>query len=155
MFPIPTNTRVHGIAAGPDGSLWFTESNANNIGRITTGPCTSDTTTLCLSGSRFGVQADWQIPSQGLSGHGTAVRMTGDAGYFWFFGPANVEVVVKVLNGCGSVEGHYWVYAGGLTDVVVTLTVTDMQTGQTKTYTNPSGSLFQPILDNSAFASCP
>ena len=26
-----------GIAAGPDGNLWFTESNANQIGRITTG----------------------------------------------------------------------------------------------------------------------
>jgi hypothetical protein len=25
-----------GIAAGPDGALWFTESNANKIGRVTT-----------------------------------------------------------------------------------------------------------------------
>ena len=36
------NTRSHGrqltqgIAAGPDGALWFTESNGNKIGRITT-----------------------------------------------------------------------------------------------------------------------
>jgi hypothetical protein len=101
------------------------------------------------------VRADWQIPSQGTSGHGTAVPLTSEAGYFWFFGPANVEVVVKVLNGCGSVDAHHWVYVAGLTDVAVPLIVTDMQTGQTKIYTNPSGSLFQPILDNSTFASCP
>jgi len=26
----------HGIAAGPDGALWFTEANGNKIGRVTT-----------------------------------------------------------------------------------------------------------------------
>lgn len=36
-YPIPTaNSSPQGIAAGPDGNLWFTESNANKIGRITT-----------------------------------------------------------------------------------------------------------------------
>src|SRR4029077_187725 len=34
-FPIPTaNGEPLGIAAGPDGALWFTESNGNKIGRI-------------------------------------------------------------------------------------------------------------------------
>jgi hypothetical protein len=34
---VPTaNSYVCGIAAGPDGALWFTEYGANNIGRITT-----------------------------------------------------------------------------------------------------------------------
>ena len=36
-YPIPTpNSISYGIAAGPDGALWFTEGNANKIGRITT-----------------------------------------------------------------------------------------------------------------------
>jgi virginiamycin B lyase len=36
-YPIPTSASgPNGIAAGPDGALWFTESNANKIGRITT-----------------------------------------------------------------------------------------------------------------------
>jgi streptogramin lyase len=36
-FPIPTaGAGPVGIAAGPDGALWFTESNANQIGRVTT-----------------------------------------------------------------------------------------------------------------------
>ncbi len=36
-FPIPTaDSAPNGIAAGPDGNLWFTEHAANQIGRITT-----------------------------------------------------------------------------------------------------------------------
>ncbi len=36
-FPIPTADSLPiGIAAGPDGALWFTESAGNKIGRITT-----------------------------------------------------------------------------------------------------------------------
>ena len=36
-FPIPhPASGPSGIAAGPDGNLWFTESNGNRIGRITT-----------------------------------------------------------------------------------------------------------------------
>ncbi len=36
-FPVPTSSsQPAGITAGPDGNLWFTESNANKIGRITT-----------------------------------------------------------------------------------------------------------------------
>jgi virginiamycin B lyase len=36
-FPIPTaGSSPVGITAGPDGNLWFTETVANQIGRITT-----------------------------------------------------------------------------------------------------------------------
>ena len=36
VYPTPTLGSVpHGIAAGPDGALWFTESATNKIGRIT------------------------------------------------------------------------------------------------------------------------
>jgi streptogramin lyase len=35
-FPVPTAGGVpNGITAGPDGNLWFTELNADKIGRIT------------------------------------------------------------------------------------------------------------------------
>jgi hypothetical protein len=47
------------------------------------------------------------------------------------------------------------VFAGGPTDVNVVITVTDTQTGATKTYTNPQRTAFRPIQDTSAFASCP
>ena len=35
-YPLPTPAPPTGIAAGPDGALWFTEPAANRIGRITT-----------------------------------------------------------------------------------------------------------------------
>jgi hypothetical protein len=35
-YPVPAASHPAGIAAGPDGALWFTESSGNNIGRITT-----------------------------------------------------------------------------------------------------------------------
>ena len=35
-FPVPTaNSSPNDIAAGPDGALWFTEAQANKIGRVT------------------------------------------------------------------------------------------------------------------------
>ena len=34
-YQVPTaNSYPEGITTGPDGNLWFTESNTNNIGRI-------------------------------------------------------------------------------------------------------------------------
>ncbi len=82
------------------------------------------------------------------------MQLTSDTGYLWFFGSANVEAVVKVLNGCG-LGGHYWLFAGGLTNVNVVITVTDTQTGIQKMYVNPPKTKFQPIQDTSAFATCP
>jgi virginiamycin B lyase len=37
FFLPPTSLAPHGIAAGPDGALWFTEFASDRIGRITTG----------------------------------------------------------------------------------------------------------------------
>jgi hypothetical protein len=79
--------------------------------------------------------------------------LTSDTGSFWFFSPTNVETVVKVLDGCG-VDSSFWVFAGGLTNVDVVMTVTDTQTGAVRTYTNPQGSAFLPIQDTAAFAAC-
>jgi hypothetical protein len=118
----------------------------------TGGGCTATGTRLCLAGSRFRVEATWTTPG-GDNGPGRAVALTSDTGYFWFFDDTNVEMVVKVLDGCG-VNGRFWVFAGGLTDTRVRFTVTDTETGASKQYTNPQGRAFQPIQDTEAFAGC-
>jgi hypothetical protein len=112
--------------------------------------CSVDSTTLCLSNGRFKVQVQWTTP-QAQSGAGQAVTLTGDTGYFWFFSANNVEVVLKVVDG-RAFNSRFWVFAGGLTNVNVVMTVTDTQTGTVKTYTNPQGVAFQPIQDTNAFA---
>jgi 6-phosphogluconolactonase (cycloisomerase 2 family) len=108
---------------------------------------------ICLNNDRFRVEATFNAGASG-SGPAQTVKLTPDTGYMWFFSSSNVEAIVKVLNGCG-LNGNYWVFAGGLTNVQVTLTVTDTQTGQSRVYNNPSNTTFQPIQDTSAFSSCP
>ena len=119
----------------------------------TAAACVPDATTLCLNGGRFEVRSDWTT-FQGQSGAGQAVALTADTGYFWFFGAANVEMVIKVLDGCG-VNGSFWVYAGGLTDVLTQVRVRDTVTDQVWERTNPQQTPFQPIQDVNAFPVCP
>jgi hypothetical protein len=115
--------------------------------------CVPDAQTLCLRGDRFRVRSTWNR-TNGTSGFGTGVELTPDTGYFWFFNENNVEVVLKVLNGCPS-NNHFWVFAGGLTNVEATITVTDTQTGFSQVYSNLQSTPFKPIQDVLAFDTCP
>lgn len=47
------------------------------------------------------------------------------------------------------------VFAGDLTNVQVTTTVTDTQTGAQRTYVDPLNRPFQPLQDTTAFSTCP
>src|SRR6202158_3219895 len=111
--------------------------------------CVADATTLCLQNGRFQVRASWQTAG-GATGNGQAAPLTADTGTFWFFSAANLALVVKVLNGCGAGD-RFWVFAGGLTDVHVVLTVTDTANGAVRVYQNPQGTPFAPLQDTSAF----
>ncbi len=115
--------------------------------------CTPTSEALCLDGGRFKVTATYETTSAS-SGNAQAVKFTDETGYFWFFESPNVEAVVKVHNGC-SYNNHYWIFAGGLTNVRTVITVTDTKSGLIKTYVNPQGTAFAPIQDTSAFATCP
>ena len=114
--------------------------------------CVADLTTLCLNEDRFRVAVGWETEKE--SGDGKAVELTGDTGYFWFFSENNVEVVIKVLDGCAIGDGAYWVFIGGLTDVRVELEVEDVEAGESKMYLNEAGTLFVPVTDTSAFSTC-
>jgi hypothetical protein len=103
--------------------------------------CQSDGTTLCLRGGRFAVRVCWRTAREGgNSGDGQAMPLTVDSGAFWFFQPSNIELVVKVLDG-RSVNNHFWVFWGALSDVGYTITVTDVATGLTRIYENSEGRL--------------
>ena len=117
--------------------------------------CVADSETLCLNDNRFAVTAGFQLTPSGPTYQATAMPLTADSGYFWFFDPNNVELVVKVLNGCFDPFNTYWVFAAGLTNVGVELVVTDTRTQETKIYVNEIGTPFQPIQDTGAFRACP
>jgi len=114
------------------------------------GTCASGPTTLCLgSGGRFKVEAAWKTAN--ASGPAQVMGSDGDSGRFYFFAPDNTELTVKVLDGC-SLGGHYWVFASGLTNVELIVTVTDTNTGHSRRYFNPAGRAFAPVQDTSAFS---
>lgn len=117
----------------------------------TTG-CAPNATTLCLGNGRFELTGRWR--ANGQNGDARPVQLTADSGYFWFFDEDNVEVTVKVLNACSLAPGAYWVFASGMTNVEVELTVLDTLRNTTKTYSNPAGTTFVTKLDTNAFA-CP
>lgn len=98
--------------------------------------CTRDEV-LCLQGDRFELEVSWR-DGRGGSGRGHAVELTADTGAFWFFGPQNVELVVKVLDG-REINNHYWVFYGSLSNVEYELVVRDKVTGASKTYVNQEG----------------
>ncbi|MEM9555610.1 MAG: Calx-beta domain-containing protein [Acidobacteriota bacterium] len=118
--------------------------------------CVPDATTLCLTlDDRFRARITWR-DFQGNTGDGQAVSLEGreDSGLFWFFGEDNLEMLIKVLDGC-PVNQHFWVFFAATTNVEFTLTVTDTATGTQKIYANPLGQAAETVLDVEAFATCP
>ena len=73
---------------------------------------------------------------------GTAEPFPGSerTGLFWFFNPANVELIVKNLDG-STVNGFIWTFYGALSDVEYWITVTDTAEGRNRTYHNRPGEI--------------
>ena len=117
-------------------------------------PCVPAPNTLCLGqNGRFKVEINWR-DFGGQRGAGRAVDIgAGDSGLFYFFSPNNLEMLVKVLDGCAYNQRH-WVWASATTNVEFTLQVTDTEAGTLKEYHNPSGHLALPVMDTEAFDNC-
>lgn len=138
---------LRGVGLAKDEELELVE--------IVAADCQPDATTLCLNDGRFRVEAEWEN-FVGQEGAGHVVHSSDDSGEFWFFQADNVELLVKVIDGCGTSLDAYWVFAAGLTNVGVQLTVTDTQSEVApRIYDNEVGTDFAPILDSAAFDTCP
>jgi hypothetical protein len=147
--PLSVGTHTLMIQVDPDNEVAETDETDNSYTRtFVVGTCGQPSAGLCLGG-RFLVTVNWST-TDGRSGQGTPVTLTGDTGYFWFFNSANVELVVKVLDGT-ALNGHFWVFYGALSNVAYTITVFDTQTQTTRTYTNLNGQMAS-YADTSAFA---
>lgn len=71
---------------------------------------------------RFVAWVDWSVPATGETGHGRPTRLSSDSGQFTFFGPGNVEVALKLLDGRG-INGHWWLFVASQTRLPYTLRV--------------------------------
>ena len=125
---------------------------------VTTTGCLATNQILCLDNlpgdRRFRVTVTYATAqSGGKSGSGQAINLSSlgvnQGGLFWFFDPANPELLIKVLNGC-PVNQHFWVFYSAGTNVGLNVTVTDTTTGYSKTYTNPDLTAAPPVQDTNA-----
>jgi hypothetical protein len=110
--------------------------------------CGGEPESLCLADGRFRVEVAY-TDFAGATAPAFGGNLTDDTGALFFFDPANVEMLIKVLDAC--VFGNYWVFAAGLTNVGVDLRVVDTATGRARTYRNPVVRNFAPITDTGTF----
>lgn len=103
---------------------------------------------LLLGDGRFALEVEWR--TGGETGIGHPLPHSDESGAFWFFGPDNPELLVKLLDG-RAVNGHFWVFHAAATSVDYTLTVTDLDTGRRRRYEKRSGPLASAV-DTAAFA---
>jgi len=158
--PAPLAFTLPGLTSfGEDaaGELWLTAQGTlyrlRGAGPPGGEPCVADAQHLCLADGRFEVSVAWRT-ADGQSGLGRAVTLRDTSGYFWFFGPDNPEVFVKVLDACDAFQ-RFWVFAAGLTSVETSLVVVDTESGESRRYDRALGAPYEPVRDTQAFATCP
>ncbi len=108
---------------------------------------------------RFRVYGEWRIKDRrikdgrgGFKDRGAlhGLPLTRDSMSFHFFEPANMEIVIKVLDGC-AINGHRWLFAAGLTDVSLWMKVEDTETGQLWNLRRDRRRPFEPVRNLTAF----
>ena len=143
----PFNFRVRAVNATD-------QSNYSNVVSTQTrgivGPCVVNDSTLCLQGGTVRVQVNWHNQRNDAQGIGHTIVGNNKSGFFWFFNPENIELVVKSLD-ARTVNGSYWFFYGALSDVEYWVRVTHTGTGQTVVYRNPPFNL-RGIGDTGALA---
>ncbi len=96
------------------------------------------TVSMCYETSKgeVGDAGDWELDSE-------------QSGLLYFFDRDNVEVLLKVLDGCG-VNGHRWVFVAPVTDLAFNLVV-EGPNGHRWTHSNRLGQTADAASDTSAF----
>ena len=131
----------------------YSEAGVYNVGltvETESGPVTVQrsievlsATTLRLNGGRFDVSMTARDQRTERTGEGQAIPENDLFGYFSIPAltsqPDNPEMFVKILD-ARPVNGQFWVFYNGLTDLDVTLTVRENPTGIVKTYRKDPGS---------------
>lgn len=107
--------------------------------------CGPGSSALCLFDDRFQVKVAWGF--QGAVGEAVPMPLTNFSGAFDIFDSGDIDLLIKVLDG-RSANGHFWVFAGSLSNVEYTITVTDTETGIIRDYHKADGVPPETIADN-------
>ncbi len=135
---LPDVSAVHGLAIDASGSYLYAATPSG----VYQYPL-ADSVLSLNPGRSFAISLTAADPRTGRVGAGVATQVNDLWGYFSIpaitSNPNNPEVFVKMLDGT-ALNGSYWFFYGGLTDLEYTLTVTEDATGHQRTYTKPAGS---------------
>jgi hypothetical protein len=134
-----TDGAVNALALDGSGGYLYAATGSGVFVNLMPGPGT-----LVLDAAHpFAVTLSATDPHTGAAAPGVATQGNDLWGYFSIpaitGNPNNPEVFVKLLDGT-AINGEYWFFYGGLTNLEYTLTVTDATTGASKNYTKPAGS---------------
>ena len=96
--------------------------------------CLESYHTSCLQDGRFRMKAFAIKPDGEQVKARVKDALIGDeASLFYFFEFDNVELLVKVLDGCG-VNGRYWVFGSAATDLEYTVEIKDLANERSRQY---------------------
>jgi hypothetical protein len=131
-----SNASIRAIEAAPGEFLLRVEGPSGSISgtlaAVGSGSNPPAGEALSLLGGRLRVQVSWENQFNSTNGDGQPIPSTDFAGYFWFDDERNIELAVKALDFGDRILFFY----GQLTNLFFTITVTDTQTGEIKTYGN-------------------
>jgi PKD repeat protein len=134
---------VHVYAQAGEYPVRLTVETASGPVVVSKTVSVSSATTLSLNGGRFDVSMTARDQRTERTGEGQAIPENDLFGYFSIPAltsqPDNPEMFVKILD-ARAVNGQFWVFYNGLTDLDVTLTVRENPTGIVKTYRKDPGS---------------
>ncbi|MDA8016450.1 MAG: hypothetical protein MPN21_03290 [Thermoanaerobaculia bacterium] len=133
---------VYAVEADPEGS--YSPDDAIGFGSLKVDPRPA------LWDGRFGVDVAWH-DFEGGAGSGRPVAAPSEqSALFWFFGPTNWELMVKVLDGC-EINDHYWVLTAASTNVAYDLAIEDTVGRSEWSFANPLGTKSPAQVDIEAF----
>ena len=138
-----TYRKEAGGACGAFDTVAFPRSGGPAPSAAPGAACAAEGDLFLSPGRSFTVRLTATDPRTGRTTSGVAANENDSFGTFSlpaFTGNlSNPEVFVKIVDG-RPVNGRFWVFYGGLTDVEYTLTVTDAVTGAGHDYEKPAGS---------------
>lgn len=148
------NETVRAVLSNPTGGALLDTERATSTVTIldddgSKAACVGDDDSLCLLAGRYKVEIVWRL-ADGTTGNGHVIPASDNSGFVWFFSQDNVEMLLKVLDGC-ALSNTRWVFFAATTNVDFTVEVTDTATGITKEYKNPGGNAAAPVQDTFTF----
>lgn len=146
------STPAFGDVSNENSVLLVLQTDDNFLGTVYFDDILLGTTVATYDGNRFAAGVAWKTTT-GAIGVGSAVNLSSGSAYFSFFDATNVELVLKVIDGC-ALNNNFWVFAAGLTNVATWLVVFDHQGNSGIIFTTPEGPPFFPIEDTTALPTC-